>query len=212
LGTDEPPMLPLTPGFDVVGTVLECGELARGQGFKAGQRVAGLVRTGGNARYCVLSSELCVRVPGEIDSDEAACLTSTFVTAYQALNMGKSGYNLKGAKILLLGGPDPIFQAMIEMAMLGGASIVYTVTSPKNHAFVKSFGATPLPQDKKRWLPIVQGQIDICIDSMCEDGFESPRAALNTTGKLVCIGMTSIINTRTAAEDSFVESVESPDP
>eukprot|EP00550_Attheya_septentrionalis_P009207 CAMPEP_0198287494 /NCGR_PEP_ID=MMETSP1449-20131203/6283_1 /TAXON_ID=420275 /ORGANISM="Attheya septentrionalis, Strain CCMP2084" /LENGTH=561 /DNA_ID=CAMNT_0043985453 /DNA_START=137 /DNA_END=1822 /DNA_ORIENTATION=- len=203
LGQDEPPMLPLTPGFDVVGTIILCGELARGQGFKAGQRVAGLVRTGGNARFCVLSSELCVRVPGEIDSDEAVCLTSTFVTAYQALNMGKSGYNLKGAKILLLGGPDPIFQAMIEMAMLGGASIVYTVTPPNNHAIVKSFGAKPLPIDKRDWLPIVQGQIDICIDSMCEDGFESPRAALNTTGKLVCIGMTSIINSRSAAEDTI---------
>ena len=84
--------------------------------------------------------------------------------------------------------------ALIELARWAGADNIYTTASEKFHSRLQ-FGlkAVCLPSDPAKWLPMVQGKMDVVIDSICKDGYVSPRKALNENGKLVCIGLTNIL-------------------
>ena len=48
------------------------------------------------------------------------------------------------------------------------------------------------PIDPSKWLPTLQGKIDVVLDSVCLDGYESSQLALNPSGTLVCTGMSAI--------------------
>jgi NADPH:quinone reductase-like Zn-dependent oxidoreductase len=77
--------LPATPGMDVVGTIIQVGENVKN--VNVGDRVATLVRTGGNARYISVSASDLVAVPRACNSAEAACMVSTYMTAYQSIRL-----------------------------------------------------------------------------------------------------------------------------
>ena len=101
---------PITPGIDVVGTICRCGSAVVESGdFKVGDRVAALIRTGGNARYATVPSTSLIKVPKELVSCEVASLVSTYMTAFQALDIARQEReNLKGVVILITGGNGAI--------------------------------------------------------------------------------------------------------
>eukprot|EP00554_Chaetoceros_debilis_P003025 CAMPEP_0194084916 /NCGR_PEP_ID=MMETSP0149-20130528/15347_1 /TAXON_ID=122233 /ORGANISM="Chaetoceros debilis, Strain MM31A-1" /LENGTH=351 /DNA_ID=CAMNT_0038767679 /DNA_START=280 /DNA_END=1335 /DNA_ORIENTATION=+ len=189
--------LPTTPGFDVVGTIVSMGVEAETAGFDYGEAVAACCRVGGNARYITLHyGDLC-SVPGNVDSSQAACIISTYMTAYQALHRCKPRgprETLEGSNILVTGGNSPIGQAIIELAHRAGASKIFATAPKKVHEQLHDKGVCPLPLDAKMWLPLVRGKMDIVIDGICQDGYSSPHAALNYRGHLVVIGMNLIMN------------------
>lgn len=192
---------PNTPGFDIVGTIHSLGTTVEEEGlFKVGDPVAACVRTGGNARFCNVASKDLIRVPGVVDSAQAVSLVSTYMTAYQALHRvkpTKEKETLEGTSVLITGGNGPIGTAAIELAIRAGCSKVYTTASEKYHQTLKSKGAIVLPLDADEWLPTVEGKMDLVIDGICQDDYASPRAALNSTGHLVVVGMTMQTNKQT---------------
>lgn len=189
--------LPNTPGFDVVGTIVSMGVEAEAAGFDYGEAVACCCRTGGNARYIVVDySDLCA-VPGNVDSAQAVCVISTYMTAYQALHRCKPRgprETLEGSNILVTGGNEPVAQAVIELAQRAGASKIFATAAKKYHEQLNEQGVCPLPMDAKMWLPLVRGKMDIVIDGICQDGYTSPHQALNYRGHLVVYGMSLIMN------------------
>lgn len=189
--------LPNTPGFDVVGTIVNMGVEAEAAGYDYGEAVACCCRTGGNARYIRLHySDLC-SVPGNVDSAQAACVISTYMTAYQALHRCKPRgprETLEGSNILITAGNSPVGQATIELAHRAGASKIFATAPKKYHEELNALGVCPLPMDAKMWLPLVSGKMDIVIDSICQDGYKSPHQALNYRGHLVVIGMNLIMS------------------
>ena len=189
--------LPATPGFDVIGTIVGMGDDVEAAGFDFGDAVAACCRTGGNARYCVLHYKDICPVPGSVDSAQAACIVSTYMTAYQALHRCKPRgprQTLEGLNILVTGGNGPVSRAVIELAHRAGVSKIFATASKKYHAELSSKGVCPLPLDSKYWLPLVRGKMDIVIDGICQDGYASPRAALNSRGHLIIIGMALVMN------------------
>ena len=86
---------------------MSMGVEAEAAGFDYGEAVAACCRTGGNARYITLSYHDLCSVPGNVDSAQAACIISTYMTAYQALHRCKPRgprETLEGANILVTGG------------------------------------------------------------------------------------------------------------
>jgi NADPH:quinone reductase-like Zn-dependent oxidoreductase len=71
--------------MDFVGNIVAVGKEVRK--FKVADRVAALVRTGGNARYVTVPESDLVQVPRTCDAAEAVCMVSTFMTAYQCLRL-----------------------------------------------------------------------------------------------------------------------------
>lgn len=184
----------MIPGFDVVGKVVCSGESA--SNFKAGDRVAALIRTGGNARYVSVPASSLVRVPLQVDSAEAAAMVSTYTAAYQAMKLIStepgSIFSLKGKKVLIIGGMDSTGQALIQMCQKARAEI-YATAPERRHSYIKTIlGATPLPE--QNWLPAVQGEMDVVFDGLCEDGLVSATKALKPkSGQLVCFGYSAVL-------------------
>jgi NADPH:quinone reductase-like Zn-dependent oxidoreductase len=203
--------LPATPGYDVVGRIVS--ETETGD-FKRGDRVAALLQTGGNARYAVVHTNSLVKVPPSVDSTDAACMASIYMTAYQAFkravahitqNKERSGYDdylLRNKKVLITGGMGPVSQALIELCQRTGGD-VYCTAPKKSHSVLKRqmHVVNVLPPAPQDWLPLVKDQMDIVFDGQCQDGFESPHAALKQTDEksvLICIGTHGLLNSEEA--------------
>lgn len=185
--------LPFIPGSDVVGTVYELGkEASRTGGFHIGDRVAAVVPSGGNAKYITLAYDQIIRVPDGVDPVVALCLSSTYVPAREALDLArKMNTPFTGANILVIGGNGPSGLATIELAGLEGAN-VFATADERHHEYLTGLGAKCFPIDPKKWLPSLEGKMDVVIDSVCLDGFESSALALNDDGLLVCTGMSAL--------------------
>mmetsp|Transcript_19879 Transcript_19879/g.29487 ORF Transcript_19879/g.29487 Transcript_19879/m.29487 type:complete len:413 (+) Transcript_19879:40-1278(+) len=194
LSIKDPVCLPSTPGMEFVGKIVSVGREVKE--WKEGDRVAALIRIGGNSRYIVVPQTSLIAVPRRLDSAEAACMVATYMTAYQSIKpcIGESR-TLKGKKVLITGGIGTRGQALIQISLRAEASAIYA-TAPENlHRYVRSvLGAIPLPMEPRKWLPFVKGRMDVVLDGVCDDGFHSPKMALSKNGKLVCIGMASILN------------------
>lgn len=187
-----PVNLPLTPGYDVVGNIVELGSNV--SDFAVGERVAAIVRCGGNARWISVPASSLVKVPESLDSAEVAALVSIYTTAYQALRkITGSGpmFSLQGKKVLILGGMDGVGQALIQLCKKARASVY--VSAPKlRHVYLNSvLGVTPLPEND--WLSGIEGQMDYVFDGVCENGTEKSFKALTDSGEIVCCGHASML-------------------
>jgi NADPH:quinone reductase-like Zn-dependent oxidoreductase len=125
--------------------------------FKVGDRVAGLVRSGGNARFIRVSQDNLVPVPRNLDTSEAVCMVSIYAAAYQSVkaaivsssssssSSSASNFSLPGKKVLVIGGMDGTGQAIIQICRKARAD-VYCTAPEHRHAYVRStMGAIPLP-------------------------------------------------------------------
>jgi len=82
-----------------------------------------------------------------------------------------------------------VAQAVIQLALVAGASKVYATVHNKHRDMIHQLGGIALPREPEDWLPEIQGQIDIVIDGVCSNGFSASRATLRCRdSKLVCIG------------------------
>jgi NADPH:quinone reductase len=188
-----PVSLPLTPGYDIVGNIVEVGSNV--SDFSVGERVAAIVRCGGNARWISVPASSLVKVPESLDSAEVVALVSIYTTAYQALRkVTGSGpmFSLQGKKVLILGGMDGVGQALIQLCKKARATIF--VSAPKlRHVYLSSvLGVTPLLEND--WLSGIEGQIDYVFDGICENGAEKSLKALKPDGEVVCYGHASTLN------------------
>ncbi|KAL7553294.1 hypothetical protein ACHAWF_016561 [Thalassiosira exigua] len=185
--------LPFVPGSDFVGTVAYMGKDAgRYSTFKIGDKVAACVPSGSNAKYIVVPYYNIIRVPPGADSVVALCLLSNYVPAREALDLArKLNTPFTGANVLVIGGNGPSGLATIELALLEGAN-VFATADERHHEYLSNLGATCFPIDPNKWLPTLQGKMDVVLDSVCLDGFESSSLALNSAGTLVCTGMSAV--------------------
>jgi NADPH:quinone reductase-like Zn-dependent oxidoreductase len=101
------------------------------------------------------------------------------------LNLGKQdNAPYTDANILIIGGSDPVGQALVELAVKEGAN-VYATAAKSHRAYVKMMGATWFPNDPKKFYKL-KGKMDVVIDTLCLDGYKSSHEALHRNGKLIC--------------------------
>lgn len=190
----NPATLPMTPGHDVVGTVVAVGLDVKD--FKEGDRVAALVRTGGNARYASVPEASLVRVPASVNAAEACCMVTVYSAAYQSLKMVVSEgpmFSLRGKKVLVIGGMSDIGQAVVQMCNKARADVYATAPSRRHAYVIGTLGALPLPEDSQDWLPRVEGEMDVVFDGQCSDGLEAAKKAVKKGGNVIWFGYSSMI-------------------
>jgi NADPH:quinone reductase-like Zn-dependent oxidoreductase len=183
--------LPLTPGMDVVGSIIKCGENVKN--FRVGDRVAALVLFGGNARYVNVQSSSLVEVPRSCDAAETACMVSTYMTAYQALRLvTEDNFSLDGKRILITGGLDAVGQALVQLCQRAGASEIYATAPTMRHKYVQGvLGVHPLSPEANEWPEaIVMGRMHAVFDGTCQ----APYDALTSDGILVSLGESALMN------------------
>ena len=175
------------PGRQVMGEVHSVGwDVYKISEIRQGDRTVALTPYGkGNARYISIPVKSAMLLPSDIKRDEAICLVESYMSAYQMLNLGKrNGLPLTNEKILIIGGSDPVGQALVEMALKEGA-IVHATSAKAHRQHLETMGATWLPNNPKR-LSKLRGKMDVVIDTLCLDGYKASYEALNHSGKLIC--------------------------
>jgi NADPH:quinone reductase-like Zn-dependent oxidoreductase len=132
---------PLTPGFDLAGSVVELGENVKH--IRIGDNVYGqaaVIRkgTGAFAEYAVAQEDAIARMPDNISFTDAAAVPLAACSAYQAL---VEHMKIKpGDKVLIHGGSGGIGTFAIQLAKHLGAFVASTATG-EGLSYVKQQGA-----------------------------------------------------------------------
>ena len=143
-------------GFDLSGTVVETGPTSP---FKAGDVVCGLSpvgfpkpsSVGTHQDLAIAEANLLFTVPAGLELKDAGAVCLTAQTAIDALfnglGFGLPEANLEGKDpknhpILIWGGASSVGTLAIRIAKAVGFNPIFTTASPKNHATLKSLGAT----------------------------------------------------------------------
>ena len=190
--------LPYTPGHYLVGMIVKCGEKV--EKFQVGDRVGAILpKGGGNARYVSVMTRNLVLVPKVHDASQLVCLLSTYMIAYQILYtksilevtpISSDGLlpTIKGKTLLVTNATSPLGRALVDLAQLGGADIVYGTSDRSQKEIVIKAGGHWLPGNSDAWLPLIKGRCDFVIDCVCSDGYYSSSLALKDTGHLIIPG------------------------
>lgn len=132
---------PVTPGWDMAGTVERIGYTA--EGFAKGDEVLGYVTMdflhhGTYAEYIAAPLRTLVHKPAELSWEEAAGLPLAGLTAYQAVL--KAGVE-RGQTVLVHGAAGGVGSLGIQILNILGAKVVGS-SSAANLPFIEGFGAT----------------------------------------------------------------------
>lgn len=131
---------PATPGFDVVGEILE----TQADGFSCGQRIVariGEVPGGAMAEQCLVGADVAVVLPESISSEDAVALPLAGMTALQGLR-DDCGMRMENEdrRVLVVGASGGVGHYAVQIARLAGSHVT-AVCSGKRAALVRSLGA-----------------------------------------------------------------------
>ena len=90
------------------------------------------------AEYIALPSDQAVQLPDTTSFNEAACLGIPAMTAYRTVFADGP---VEGQKVLVSGGAGSVSRYAIQMAKLGGAEVITTVSSEEKAAYARAAGA-----------------------------------------------------------------------
>ena len=177
----------------MIGKVVRAGRGSQTFGIAEGDRVCAMdFDLGGQSKFVVVPCYDLIPVPPSVgDSTHAVCALRAYVVAYQCLYHVGDRPLMEGDRVLVVGGTGAIGQAVVELALEGGARFVYaTGTGDKVSRLLRSKGVTLLDRDPSKWLPDVEGNMDIVVDLVGIDGYAASTKAVkgDGTGKVVCAG------------------------
>lgn len=107
------------PGLEYAGEVAECG--GRVEGFRAGDRVMGLLPGGGYAELVSTPARLAMHVPERLSWEEAGGTPEVYITAHDALR--QCGL-VAGESVLVHAAGSGVGVAAVQIAKAMGASLL----------------------------------------------------------------------------------------
>lgn len=193
LGFYQPrPPFPFTPGYEVSGVIHSIGRDV--QGFEIGQRVVGLMRTGGQASHVVTDASRALPISDEITLEAAASMPVTYITAHHMLHhLG----NLKSTdSVLIHGGGGGVGTAALQLCQWAGVSKVWSTASSAKGEIIRSYGATSIDRHKEDFVEIIRNDtrgrgVDHILDPIGGGHLKRSLSVLAQGGKLYTYGMSS---------------------
>jgi NADPH2:quinone reductase len=133
------PAFPFTPGYDLVGTVLQTGPGT--DPALRGERVATLTKTGGWTAHAVVEARDSVVVPDGIKPADAETVVVNGVTAWQMLH--RAAKVRPGQTILVFGANGGVGGILIQLAQHHGVRVI-GAASPRHHEALRAAGVEPV--------------------------------------------------------------------
>ena len=203
---------PLTPGFDLAGSVVEIGKNVKH--IHVGDNVYGQAAvikkgSGAFAEYAVTPEDLIARMPDNIAFTEAAAVPLAACSAYQAL---VEHMKLKsGEKVLIHGGSGGIGTFAIQLAKHLGAFVASTA-SGTGIAYVSRQGADQVIDYESEHFEDILKDFDAVLDTVGGEIYTKSFQVLKRNGLVV--SMLSVPNeilikkfhVRTVLETTKVDS------
>ena len=193
LGFYQPrPPFPFTPGYEVSGVVHSIGSKVKG--FEIGQRVVGLMRTGGQATHVITDASRTLPIPDELSLEAAASMPVTYITAHHMLHhLG----NLKPTdSVLIHGGGGGVGTAALQLCQWAGVSKVWSTASAAKAEIIQSYGATAIDRHQEDFTQIIRSAtngkgVDHILDPIGGEHLKRSLSVLAQGGKLYTYGMSS---------------------
>lgn len=167
--------------------------MSRQYGLKVGERVMSICKTGGNSRYILVDADKLVKVPNSLEPAVAVCVTTVYLTAFQALlyNQGNGSrykpFPLRDKTVLLIRDMQSnLGQALGQLATKFGAETVYVTAKEKDFHHMNQLGLVPLNQDSADWWGRLRKTVDLLI-SIDEPVSMLHSKLLSKSGEIVVI-------------------------
>jgi NADPH2:quinone reductase len=186
----EKPPLPFTIGMELAGTVEELGEGV--SSIAKGQRIAAYRGFGGLAEYAVLPAEVCVPIPDEMSSIDAAAFLIGYGTSHVALDY--RAHLKPGERLLVLGASGGVGLTAVELGKLMGAEVIACARGQEKLQISKAAGADHLidsETDDIRAIVKELGGADVVYDPVGGDQFKAALRACNPEARLLPLGFAS---------------------
>lgn len=184
-----PPGAPETPGLEVAGEVVACGEGVGPE--QMGQPVCALVWGGGYAEFAAAPVGQCLPVPPSLTMTQAAALPETLFTVWS--NLFERAYAADGDTVLVHGGTSGIGTMAIMLGKLFGLTVIVTVGSDEKCAAALKIGAAHAINYRDadfvaETKAITSGRgVDVVLDMIGGDYFPRNLACLADDGRHVSI-------------------------
>ena len=186
------PPFPFTPGYEVSGVIHALGSDV--EGFQVGQRVVGMMKTGGQATHVVTEDSRVIPIPDEMSLEAAASMPVTYITAHHMLHhLG----NLKPTdSVLIHGGGGGVGTAALQLCKWAGVEKVWSTASSAKAEIIQSYGATAIDRHNEDFVDLIkkatEGKgVDHILDPIGGDHLKRSLSVLAHGGKLYTYGMSS---------------------
>src|SRR5262245_9268740 len=185
----ETPVVPYTPGWDLVGEVESLGTGV--SAFKTGQIVAAMPIHGAYAEFVDLRQSELVPVPTGLDPAKAVSVILNYITAYQMLH--RSAKVTRGQRVLFHGASGGVGTALLQLGRLVELEM-YGTCSARNASTVSDLGGTPIDYRQLDFVAeihrLTREGVDAVFDSLGGAHIWRSRKALRAGGTVVAYGLT----------------------
>jgi NADPH2:quinone reductase len=186
----ETPLLPFTPGWDLIGVVERVGNGV--SEFTSGEIVAALPISGAYATFVCLPSDELVSVPAGIEPAVAVSLILNYVTAYQMLHRCVKAR--AGQRVLIHGAAGGVGSALLQLGCLAGLEM-YGTCSARGASTVSDLGGIPIDYQHQDFVNeirrLTRDGVDVVFDGIGGTHIWRSRKALRAGGTVVAYGLTS---------------------
>ena len=185
---------PITPGFEVAGTVRAVG--AGVTDVTPGSRVLGVSLFGGYATKVVVPRHQVFAVPEGLDAAQAAGIPAVFLTAWYAL------YELiklrPGMRILVHSAAGGVGGALVQLAKIAGCTVVGVVGAAHKVDLVKELGADTVIDKSTQdlWAEARRAApdgYDVVLDANGPATLKESYRHVATAGRLVVYGFSTML-------------------
>ncbi len=189
-GYQVKPEFPFSPGMEVSGEIMECGDGV--EGLAVGDRVMGMPGFGGYAEQVVVPASDVLAMPDNMGFEEAAAFPVVYGTSHLGL---KEKARLQAGDILLVhGAAGGVGLTAVEIGKLMGATVIATAGGAEKLAVAGDYGADHLidyrTEDvKDRVKEITGGRgVDVVYDPVGGDIFDISLRCVAPDARLLIVG------------------------
>lgn len=173
-------------GLEMAGQVVTLG--AHVDKWKIGDRVSGLLASGGYAEYVCIHQDMAIPIPSDWSFEEAAAVPEVFLTAFQALIWLAKIQPQE--KIMIHAGASGVGTAAIQLARLKQASSLVTASAAKHQTCLDlgaEYAIEYKTQDFEQEVLSLTGQqgVDVILDFIGAPYFQKNLNILKPDGRLI---------------------------
>lgn len=177
-------------GLEIADEVVETGSDTNG--FKAGDRVMGVVAGGAYAELARIDYRTAMPIPAALDYVHAAAIPEVFVTAHEAmLHLGRLTH---GNSVLIHAAGGGVGSAAVQLAKATGASTFATAEATKLERVSQPGADVAIDYRTQDFVEVVakatSGRgVDVVIDFVGAPYFARNIASLANGGRLIQVGI-----------------------
>lgn len=189
------PQLPYVPGYEVSGRIVQLGRDVTD--FRIGDRVFATIASGGYATHVVCPSYQLFRVPPDMPDDEAAVISTSYLTAW--LSVDRLASVRSGEIVAIHSAGGGVGLAALQICLARGAHVI-AIAGERKHSRLQFMGAEVCIDPSKenltaRLRKLTNGKgVDVILDSTGGRSYQQSYDSLSALGRLVLLGGAGVIN------------------